>query len=285
VKILVTGGDGQMAKDVVWAARAAGYDVEAVSRQRLDITDESRVIAALSSWRPELIVNCAAWTAVDACEDDPERAHLVNATGVSNIMRGARTGNSHVVHISTDYVFDGTKDGPYLETDDTNPQSVYGQSKLAGEKIAADAGATVVRTSWVCGYGGNNMVKTILRLAKEHDQLTFVDDQRGHPSFTADLAPRLLDLGLARQGGIFHLTNQGPVSWFEFAREVMAAAGHDPDRVSPIATADLQPQRPAPRPTNSVLANEAIVAAGFGPVLRDFREPLAELVNQLTTVD
>lgn len=284
MRILVTGAGGQLGKDVVWAAQAAGYDVEGADHKRLDITDEASVVAALIAWRPEVVINCAAWTAVDACEGDPDRAFRVNQIGVRNLMKGAKAGDSHVLHVSTDYVFDGTKADPYVETDETNPQSVYGRSKLAGEQEAAAGDATIVRTSWVCGYGGNNMVKTILRLAKEHDQLSFVDDQRGHPSFTADLAPRLLDLALAHRTGLFHLTNQGAVSWFEFAREVMAAAGHDPERVAPIATADLKPARPAPRPTNSVLANEAILAAGHGPLLRDFREPLAELVTQLTTV-
>jgi len=198
MRILVTGAGGQLGKDVVWAAQAAGYDVEGTDHKRLDISDEASVVAALVAWRPEVIVNCAAWTAVDACEDDRDKAFLINHLGVRNLMKGAKAGGSHVLHVSTDYVFDGTKPDPYVETDAPNPQSVYGESKLAGEHEATGGGATVVRTSWVCGYGGNNMVKTILRLAKEHDQLSFVDDQRGHPSFTADLAPRLLDLACWR---------------------------------------------------------------------------------------
>ncbi|MBT5866425.1 MAG: sugar nucleotide-binding protein, partial [Ilumatobacter sp.] len=187
---------------------------------------------------------------------------------------------AHLVHVSTDYVFDGTLDRPYLETDETNPQSVYGRTKLAGE-IAAGSAASIARTSWVCGEYGDNMVKLILRLAAGDTPLAFVDDQRGHPSFTADLAPALRTLALERRAGTFHLTNGGAVSWFEFVGDILEAAGHQRGRVSPIATADLDPPRPAPRPANSVLDNAAWKAAGKEP-LRDFRAPLTELVARLT---
>jgi dTDP-4-dehydrorhamnose reductase len=156
---------------------------------------------------------------------------------------------------------------------------VYGRSKLAGEReVGADA--TVVRTSWVCGLHGNNMVKTILRIAAQNDRLRFVDDQRGHPSFTEDIADGLYRLVVDRRPGLHHVTNQGAVSWYEFAREVLRAAGHDPGRVDPITTAELDPPRPAPRPANSVLDNAALRLAGL-PLLADFREPLDRLVRQL----
>jgi dTDP-4-dehydrorhamnose reductase len=178
-------------------------------------------------------------------------------------------------------VFDGTKQAPYQEWDDVSPRSVYGASKLAGER-ELDAGSTIIRTSWVCGFHGGNMVKTILRLAGEHDTLSFVDDQRGHPTFADDLAGMIKRLVVEHRPGTFHVTNQGAVSWYEFAREVLVASGQDPDRVKPVATADLQPPRPAPRPTNSVLDNAALRLSGV-PLLDDFRVPLRRLVERLAS--
>jgi dTDP-4-dehydrorhamnose reductase len=156
---------------------------------------------------------------------------------------------------------------------------VYGASKLAGER-ELDPGSTIIRTSWVCGFHGGNMVKTILRLASEHDSLSFVDDQFGHPTFADDLASMIKRLVVERRPGTFHVTNQGAVSWFEFAREVLRAAGLDPERVAPVSTRDLQPARPAPRPANSVLDNAALRLGGVR-LLDDFRVPLARLVDRL----
>jgi dTDP-4-dehydrorhamnose reductase len=282
VRVVITGAGGQLGVDLVDHCMAMGDDVVALDRSSLDITDALAVEDLLSSTRPDAVINAAAYTAVDACESDEATAFVINAEAVGHLAHAARRVDAHLVHVSTDYVFDGTLDRPYLETDATNPQSAYGRSKLAGE-VAAGSDATVVRTSWVCGEHGNNMVKLVLRLAAEPEQgLAFVDDQRGHPTFTADLAPALRTLATDRRAGIFHVTNQGPVSWFEFVREVLAAAGHDPGRVRPIATVDLDPPRPAPRPANSVLDNAAWRAAGYDE-LRDFRAPLTELVATLAT--
>jgi dTDP-4-dehydrorhamnose reductase len=190
-----------------------------------------------------------------------------------------RRAGAHLVTISTDYVFDGTKPTPYTEWDEPAPASVYGASKLAGEREAGPE-ATIVRTSWVCGEHGANMVRTILRLMADRPELAFVADQRGHPSFTADLAPMVRRLAVDRRPGVHHVTNQGAVSWYEFAREVVAAAGGDPDRVHPITTAELDPPRPAPRPANSVLDNAVLRLSGL-PLLDDFRAPLARLVAAL----
>src|SRR5262249_39803544 len=159
------------------------------------------------------------------------------------------------------YVFDGTKPAPYVESDRPNPLSAYGRSKLAGEETIDTARHAIVRTSWVCGRYGKNMVRTILRLADEHDQLAFVRDQRGHPTIVAALAPMLVRIADERRAGIWHVTNQGAVSWYEFALEVMRAAGHSPRRVTPITTAELQPLRPAPRPANSVLDSERLASS------------------------
>jgi dTDP-4-dehydrorhamnose reductase len=188
-----------------------------------------------------------------------------------------------VVSISTDYVFDGRKASPYVEWDATNPQSVYGQSKLGGEQelLRGCPGAAIVRTSWVCGAVGTNVVKTVLRLAADAGQeLAFVDDQVGCPTFTSDLAPLLRLLGVARLPGVFHATNQGATSWFGFVQAVLEAAGEDPARVRPIASAELTPPRPAPRPANSVLEPAALRALGID-LLPDFHDPLNRLVKEL----
>ncbi len=186
------------------------------------------------------------------------------------------------MQISTDYVFDGSLDRPYVEWDDPNPQSVYGTTKLLGEReaLAIGASAAVVRTSWVCSQNGPNMVTTIMRLADQHPELAFVADQIGHPTFTADLAPMVRRIAVDRRSGIHHVTNQRSTSWYGFACDVVAAMGKSPDMVRPITTAELQPPRPARRPANSVLDNAVLRLAGI-PVLRDFREPLGETVQAL----
>ncbi len=282
MRLLVTGAAGQLGRDVVSASTAAGDDVHGFDHRSLDVGSRDEVLSAISATRPDAVVHCGAWTAVDACESEPDRAWLVNALAVRWIAEGCRAVGAHLVHVSTDYVFDGTKTGPYQEWDAPNPQSVYGRSKLGGEieALGAGIGAAVVRTSWVCGEHGNNMAKTILRLAAERPELAFVDDQIGHPTFTADLAPMLRRLALDRRSGVHHLTNSGAVSWYQFARDVVAADGRDPEMVRPIATSDLQPPRPAPRPANSVLDNAVARLAGLPP-MRDYREPLAELVARL----
>lgn len=283
MRVVVTGAAGQVGRDVAAVCERAGDDVIAADRVALDVTDRDAVLGALTMLRPDAVVHCAAWTAVDACEGDPSRAFVANALSVRWLGEGCRLAGAHLVALSTDYVFDGTKASPYHEWDTPNPRSVYGASKLAGEREALDSGApaAVVRTSWVCGAHGANMVKTVLRLAAEPGVLRFVDDQRGHPTFAADLAVMLRRLAVERRTGVHHVTNQGAVSWYEFARQVVAAAGGDPGRVEPIATSDLRPPRPAPRPANSVLDNAVLAAAGL-PLLRDFRAPLAELVTALT---
>jgi dTDP-4-dehydrorhamnose reductase len=279
MRLLVTGAGGQLGLDLVAAARDAGDDVIAADRASLDVGDRDAVVRLVGETRPEVIVNCAAWTAVDACESDPDRALRDNGTAVRWLREASDAVGAHLVQISTDYVFDGSLDRPYVETDAPNPESVYGQSKLVGEHAAGDE-ATIVRTSWVCGYGGANMVKTVLRFSEGGGPLSFVDDQRGCPTFTADLAPLLHRLATERRPGTFHATNQGAVSWYEFVRDIVAAAGRDPGMVHPIATSELHPPRPAPRPANSVLDNVALQAAGI-PRLRHYREPLAELVARL----
>ncbi len=262
MRILVTGARGQL-----------GTELLAV------ITDRAMVLGAVTSLRPDAIIHGAAFTAVDRCETEPELAYTVNALATRHLADAARQVGAHLTYVSTDYVFDGTKGSPYLEWDDTNPQSVYGRSKLGGEREAGP-GATIARTSWVCSAHGSNIVKTVLRLAGEGQQLSFVDDQIGHPTFAGDLARMLLRLTIERRPGVFHVTNQGAVSWYEFVQEILRAGGFDTDLVRPISTAELDPPRPAPRPANSVLDNFALRASGI-ELLPDFRETLPSVVAAL----
>jgi len=279
VRVLVTGAGGQLGHDVVTTCEAAGDEVVACDHATLDLADRDSVLGAITSVRPDAVINAAAWTAVDACESDPDKAWLINALGVRHVMDGARRVGAHLVHVSTDYVFDGTKLDPYVEWDQTNPRSSYGRSKLGGEQ-EVDPGHAVARTAWVCGEHGSNMVKTVLKLA-DRPELAFVDDQRGSPTFTADLAGALRLLAVERRPGTFHLTNQGAVSWYEFVQAILESAGHDPAKVRPIKTDDLDPPRPAPRPANSVLDNAAWRLSGL-PLLPHYRESLDRLVARLT---
>ncbi|MDP8987628.1 MAG: dTDP-4-dehydrorhamnose reductase [Actinomycetota bacterium] len=279
MKVLVTGADGQLGREVVTLLEGAGHDVVATDQGSLDVTDRGAVLGAVAGLRPHAVVHTAAWTDVDACETDPDLAFRVNALAVRHVAEAGRRFAAHICHVSTDYIFDGTKAAPYVEWDPPNPLSVYGRSKLGGER-ELDPGSTLVRTSWVCGRHGDNMVKTILRLARERKELTFVDDQRGCPTFAGDLAAKIMELVVDRRPGLFHVTNQGPVSWFEFAREVLASAGLDPRRVRPVSTAELAPARPAPRPANSVLDNAALRLSGLS-LLPHHGEPLDRLVAQV----
>jgi dTDP-4-dehydrorhamnose reductase len=281
VRVLVTGGYGQLGTDLTRACTAAGDDVVAVDRATLDVTDRVAVRDAVLGGRFDVVVNAAAWTAVDDCESDPDRAFAVNALACRWLADACRRSGSHLVHVSTDYVFDGTKDAPYHEWDRPNPRSVYGASKWAGEHEIAvhGAGPTVVRTSWVFGEHGRNVVKTVLSL-RERDELAFVDDQRGCPTATADLARAVRSLAVERIAGLFHVTNQGATSWYGFVRDVLELAGEDPGKVRPITTAELDPPRPAARPANSVLDGAALRLAGHPP-LRHYREALREVVEAL----
>jgi dTDP-4-dehydrorhamnose reductase len=276
-RVLVTGAGGQIGREVV--AAFAGHNVIAADHATLDVSDRDAVLQAITSTAPDAVVHAGAWTAVDACQGDPDRAFRVNTLGTRNVAEAAHRVGAWLCYLSTDYVFDGTKRDPYVEWDTPSPVSVYGRSKLGGEQeIGPDS--TIVRTSWVCGLHGHNMVKTILQLAQEREKLAFVDDQRGQPSFADDLAPMIRRLVVERRPGLFHVTNQGAVSWFEFARTVLEAAGLDPGRVRPIPTADLDPPRPAPRPANSVLDNAALRLSDL-PLLPHYWQPLERLVQRL----
>jgi dTDP-4-dehydrorhamnose reductase len=302
MRVLVTGADGQLGRDLLdsLAGRvpAGGrrcsllapegplpgldYEVLATDIGTMRVDDREAVLTVFHEFRPDVVLHGGAITAVDACETEVDLAYAVNAVGTRNVAEAAAAVDAHLLYVSTDYVFDGTSTRPYREWDAPNPMSVYGASKLAGER-ECPPGSTIVRTSWVCGAHGANMVKTALRLAAGDGMLTFVDDQRGSPTFTADLAAAIVTLGTDRRRGTFHVTNSGTTTWFGFVRAVLEASGADPERVHPITSADLDPLRyPAPRPTNSVLDNMALRLSGL-PLLPDWQDGLVRLVDALAT--
>ena len=273
LRILVTGAGGQVGAEV--AAHLPHHEVIALDRARCDLTDRHSVEQAVAAAAPAAVVNCAAWTDVDGCEADPRRAVLVNALGVRNLAAACARAGAHLVHVSTDYVFSGEKDGPYDEWDEPGPRSVYGRSKLGGEReVARHAGSwSIARTSWVFGRRGRNFVDTIVGRAREGAPLRVVDDQQGCPTYAPDLAGALARLAVERRVGIYHVTNQGACTWHELAAAAVELAGLDPSVVGTTTTAELG--RPAPRPANSVLSGAAWAAAGMAP-LRPWREALAE---------
>jgi len=255
------------------------HDVLATDIDTMRVDDRDAVLSVFTDFRPELVLHGGALTAVDLCETEVDTAFAVNAAGTRHIAEATALVGAHVVYVSTDYVFDGTSGRPYREWDPPCPTSVYGASKLAGERECRP-GSTIVRTSWLCGAHGANMVSTALRLADGEGELRFVDDQHGSPTFTADLAPAVVTLGLGRRPGVFHVTNSGATTWWGFVRAVLAEAGADPDRVKPIKTAELDPPRPAPRPAYSVLDNMALRVSGL-PALPDWQDGLSRLVTAL----
>ncbi len=239
-------------------------------RASFDLTDAAAVARVVEASRPEVVIHAAAWTDVDGCEGDPERAMRVNGEGTTHVAKACAACGAHLVTVSTDYVFDGRKASAYLEGDPAAPLSAYGRSKLAAEEATLALGerGAVARTAWVYADHGRNFFLTMLRLAETMPRLRVVDDQRGTPTFAADLAAALLDLAAAaragRASGIFHVTNSGATTWNGFARAIFAAAGRSVE-VEACTTAEVP--RPAPRPANSVLADTRRAAAGMAPLL------------------
>jgi dTDP-4-dehydrorhamnose reductase len=274
--VLITGAGGGLGQDLVRAFDdgTRRYEVVAATRNELDLGDRDSILGAITSVEPDAVVHAGAWTAVDACEGDPDRAFRINALGTRHVQHAARIVGAHVFYVSTDFVFDGTATSPIDEWSPTNPLSVYARSKLGGE-MEIDPGHTIIRTR-----GGTGFVKTMLRLAGEREELRVVADQFGSPTFTDDLALAIKRLVVGRLPGTFHVTNSGTATWFELAQATLAAAGLDPSRVSPITTADYP--TPARRPAYSVLDNAALRLQGL-PLLPDWHEPLERLVKELTS--
>lgn len=280
--VLITGAGGQLGRELVAAFDAGGGAGTALGLDRaaLDVADRGHVLQAIGRIRPATIVHAAAWTDVDGCQLDPDRAYQINALGTRHVAEAARLVGARVVYVSTDYVFDGMAARPYNEWDAPNPLSVYGHSKLGGEAELSGED-TVVRTSWVCGQHGRNFVKTVLARARAGQPLRVVEDQFGCPTFADDLAAMIRRLAVARLPGVYHVTNQGVTSWYGLACDIVRAAGLDPDQVAPICSGELDPPRPAPRPHYAVLDNAALRLSGV-PLLTDYHEPLDRLVRALS---
>jgi dTDP-4-dehydrorhamnose reductase len=269
MRLLVTGAAGMLGRDVVAAAERAGHDVIALARRDLDIADAGAVRAAVAGARPAAAINCAAWTDVDGAEEHEAEATRVNGEGAANLAAAV----PYLVHVSSDYVFDGTATEPYVEDDPTGPQGAYGRSKLAGEHaVAAHGDHAIVRTAWIFGPHGKNFVATMLELAEDRDEVSVVADQIGCPTFTGHLGPALVRIAEERLSGVLHVAGGGRCSWQELAQ-----AAFDEARVSctanPVTTADFP--RPAPRPAWSVLGSTRPEA----PALPHWREGLSSYLN------
>jgi dTDP-4-dehydrorhamnose reductase len=268
MRLLVTGAAGMLGRDVVAAAQHAGHDVIALARRDLDIADAGAVRAALEDARPDAVVNCAAWTDVDGAEEHEAEATRVNGDGPGNLAAAA----PFLVHVSSDYVFDGAATEPYVESDATGPQTAYGRSKLAGEQAVAAAGDhAIVRSAWLFGPG-KNFVATMLKLAEDRDEVNVVADQIGCPTFTGHLAPALVEIAEKRVGGILHVAGGGQCSWQELAQAAFDETGVN-CIANPVTTAEFP--RPAPRPAWSVLRSTRSDA----PVLPYWRHGLTSYLN------
>ncbi|MFF8290243.1 dTDP-4-dehydrorhamnose reductase [Streptomyces sp. NPDC016309] len=269
---VVTGAGGMLARDVL---ACLGDGATGLTRRDLDVTDRDAVLAALRGLRPSVVVNCAAWTAVDDAETREADALAVNGTAVRHLAEACAAVGSALVHVSTDYVFDGRARVPYAESAVPGPRTAYGRTKLAGERAVLEVlpeRGYVVRTAWLYGAGGGGFVRAMIRAEAHRDGVDVVDDQRGQPTWSADVAHRLVRL-VGAPPGIYHATNGGDGTWYDLARETFRLLGADPARVRPVTSA-AHP-RPAPRPAYSVLGHDRWREAGL-PAPRPWRDALAE---------
>ncbi len=276
MRVLIAGAGGMVGQALVAHCRAQGDEVLAHDRAGLDITDAAAVHALFARARPETVINCAAWTDVDGCELDPERALKLNAVAVETLALASRDVGASFVTISTDYVFAGDKEGCYTQRDDPAPRSAYGIAKLKGEWLAqvASARTIVVRTGWIFGAGGRNFLATALARARRGEQLKAIGDAYGIPTYAPHLAARLRVLAMRDLPGVYHVVNGGAgTSFAGFARAAVALAGHTGTQVAEVSMAALQ--RPAPRPRNSCMRCLLSEATGLAP-LPDWRAALAE---------
>jgi dTDP-4-dehydrorhamnose reductase len=278
VRLLVTGAGGMLGRAVVDCALRLGHDVRAATRAELDVGDAAATRQALLGWRPRAVVNCAAYTDVDGAETDRRAAERVNAGGAGHVAAAAAAAGARIVHVSTDYVFDGSKREPWVESDPVAPLGVYGETKLAGEIAVAEANPshTIVRTAWLFGTGGRNFVDTMLALGAQRDEVSVVTDQVGCPTWTGHLAGALVELAeRPDETGILHVAGAGQCSWNEFALEIFERAGID-CRVLPATSEQFA--RPARRPAYSVLGSERRDPVRLPPWQRGLAEYLATRV-------
>lgn len=286
MRVLITGAGGQLGQDLVDAHTEAGDEVVGLTHADLDVSDEASVWAAVRDHTPDVVQHAAAWTNVDGCEDDPDKAHAVNALGSWWLARACDAAGASLVMVSTDYVFDGvggatagSEPTPYTEFQPVDPLNQYGRSKAAGEALVRQAldEHYIVRTAWVCGARGNNFVKTMLRVGKEQGKARVVDDQIGSPTFTRDLAAALREVAVSGRYGTYHRTNSGTCSWYDLAAATYELAGVDVD-LQPMKSDELD--RPAPRPAYSVLSDRHAVLSGLSE-MPHWRDGLRDLLDEL----
>ncbi|MCH1625061.1 dTDP-4-dehydrorhamnose reductase [Fredinandcohnia quinoae] len=275
-KVLITGGTGQLGIDISEVLKGQQYDVYAFSREELDISNNSQVIEKLNKIKPDIVIHSAAYTKVDLAEENQDDAYLINAIGTRNVAVAADKIKAKLVYISTDYVFDGEKQGKYNEFDIPNPKNVYGRTKLAGENIVRDFHSEyfIVRTSWLYGENGSNFVKTMLLLAEKGVQIKVVNDQLGSPTYTIDVADKISELIKTQLYGIYHVTNSGSCTWYEFANKIFEYAQKKVN-VEPVSS--MEYTQIAKRPQNSVLDHMGLRLNNF-PTMRNWENALIEFL-------
>ena len=275
MKILITGAYGMLGSDLREVLK--NHELISAGSKDLDITDKDKVMDFISEKSPEMVINAAAYTAVDDCETNYDEAYAVNALGPKNLAIACSKIDVPLVHISTDYVFDGNKRTPLIENDKLGPQSAYGKTKLEGEKFIQENTDKffILRTAWLYGLHGANFVQTMLSLAESHDDITVVDDKIGSPTYSLDLAVSIANLLNSDKYGIYHLTNEGECSWYEFSKRIFELSNVDV-KVVPVSTEEFP--RPAPRPRYSVLSNQKWIKAGFPP-MRKYEEALSDYLS------
>lgn len=277
MRVLVTGAGGQLGQDLV---DVYGRDeVVGLTHDQLDVADEAAVVAAVTGHEPDLVVHAGAWTDVDGCESDPDRAHAVNALGSWWVARACRLVDAAMVMLSTDYVFSGEGQAPWTEFDPVEPLNAYGRSKAAGERLVRETLAAhyIVRTAWVCGARGSNFVTTMLHVGREQGRARVVDDQVGSPTFTRDLADGIRELSVSGRHGTYHRTNAGRCSWYDLAAATFELAGLEVE-LAPMSSDELD--RPAPRPRWSVLSDRHSRLSGLS-VLPHWRDGLGRMLAEL----
>lgn len=274
MRVLITGAKGMLGSDLVKVFKQSSYEVIPCDINDFDITDITSTIKHIKDNKPDIILHPAAYTDVDACEVNEELAYKVNALGARNVAVACKELDIPMVYYSTDYIFDGTNSQGYKEFDQPGPLNAYGRTKLAGERFVQQIldKFYVIRISWLCGHNGKNFIKTILRIARENKELTIVNDQTGSPTFTLDVAKATLQLVQKPTYGIYHITNSGYCTWFQFAKEICEFAGLNAN-IKPITTKEFN--RPALRPEYSILNNYHWKLEGYHP-LKSYKEALEE---------
>ena len=275
MEILIIGASGMLGYDLI--EEISNHNLILTNSKTLDITNKKEVMNSISKFKPDIVINAAAYTDVDGCEENEDLAFNVNGEGVKNLALACKKYDAALVHISTDYVFNGENDKPWVEDDPVSPVSVYGKSKLKGEEAIVENMEKyfIIRTAWLYGYNGKNFPRTMLELAKTHDEITVVYDEVGSPTYTKDLAHAIAQLIESDYYGVYHITNSGSCSWCEFSRYIFEIAERDV-KVIPVKASEFN--RPAPRPHYSVLENKKWKDNGFKP-LRDYKEAIQEYIE------